>query len=247
MGLQFFDTPISAGAIGKYVLLPGDPGRVATIADLLRSGNVVFSDHEHQLFTGFYGTTKVTVASTGIGGPPTALMVRKLARLGAQVFIRIGGAGAIQPGIQLGDLVIASGAVRDEGMGSVYLPLAFPAAADFDVVHALASSAAAREIPHHVGIVHSKDSFTSQVAPGSLPAAVSLQWQWESWISAGVLASEMEAASLFIAAHVENVKAGAVVLVRHSKDLTAKAVVEDFVPAVQTSLEAVQYLDRKRS
>lgn len=239
------DTRLDPTGVGRYVLMPGDPGRVYSIIEWLDNPRLVFKEAEHLIYTGEYHGIQVTVASTGIGGPPTAVVLTALVNAGADTFIRLGGAGGLQPQVAMGDLVIATGAIRDEGTGQAYLPLAFPAVADFEIAWALADAAKKYACPHHLGIVHSKDSFQSQVAPEKLPNAQRLQWEWEAWLAGNTLASEMESAALFIASQTMGVRAGAVFLVRHSKDHSVKAKVEDFGPAIQVCLGAIELLDQQ--
>lgn len=200
------------GDVGRYVLLPGDPGRVPVIASFLDGARKVAQHREYTTYTGTVDGVPVSVTSTGIGGPSTAIAVEELARIGADTFIRVGTSGLMQPHMQSDDLVVVTGAVRDEGTASHYMPMAFPAIADLDVVDCLRRACAARGLRHHVGLSHSKDSFHSEVTPWRMPIADELQRRWTAWVAGGVLCSEMEAAALFVVSSVLRKRASGLML-----------------------------------
>ena len=217
------------GDVGRYVLLPGDPGRVPLIASFLEDAHKVAQHREYTTYTGHLNGVKVSVTSTGIGGPSTAIAVEELAKIGADTFIRVGTSGLMQPFMQSGDLVVVSGAVRDEGTANHYMPMAFPAIADLDVVECLRQACAARGMRHHVGISHSKDSFYGEVTPERMPIADELQKNWKAWVMGGVLCSEMEAATLFVVSSVLHKRAGGLMIAlnegpRSVEELCATAV-----------------------
>jgi uridine phosphorylase len=155
----------------------------------------------------------VSVTSTGIGGPSTAIAVEELAAIGADTFIRVGTSGGMQPHTWPGDLVVATAAVRDEGTTSQYIPLAYPAVAHVDVVAALRHAAGDLGGRYHAGIVHSKDSFYGEVEPGRMPIGERLRARWRAWVRGNVLCSEMEAAALFVVASILGKRAGGLMLV----------------------------------
>ena len=200
------------GDVGRYVLLPGDPGRVPIIASFLEGAVKVAQNREYTTMTGTLDGVKVSVTSTGIGGPSTAIAVEELVKIGADTFIRVGTSGAMQLFMQNADLVVVSGAVRDEGTASHYMPMAFPAIANIDVVDCLTQACAARGMRHHVGLSHSKDSFYAEVSPERMPMSDQLQQQWKAWVMGGVLCSEMEAAALFVVSSVLGKRAGGLML-----------------------------------
>jgi len=146
-----------AGDVGRYVLLPGDPGRVERIARYLDNPRFVVSNREYCTWTGTLLGEKVSVTSTGIGCPSTAIAVEELIMIGADTFIRVGTAGGIQPENKTGDVAIITGAIRDEGTTSQYLPIEFPALADLDVTLALREAAQKLGLCYQVGVAHSKD------------------------------------------------------------------------------------------
>jgi uridine phosphorylase len=200
------------GDVGRYVLLPGDPGRVPLIASFLENSVKIAQHREHTTFTGMLDGVKVSVTSTGIGGPSTAIAVEELSKIGADTFVRVGTSGMMQPFMQHEDLVVVSGAVRDEGTGLHYMPMAFPAVADLDVVECLRQACLARGVRHHVGLSHSKDAFYAEMTPERLPMADDLKRNWRTWQMGGVLCSEMEAAALFVVASVLHKRAGGIMI-----------------------------------
>jgi uridine phosphorylase len=151
--------------------------------------------------------------STGMGGPSTAIGVEELKLIGIENLIRIGTSGGMQLDVDAGDIVIAQAAVRQEGTSKEYVPVEFPAVANFELTHALKKAADELDYTNHVGVVHCKDSFYGQHNPSRMPVSYELENKWEAWIKAGVLCSEMETASLFTVASVLKMKAAAVLLV----------------------------------
>lgn len=201
------------GQVGAFVLLPGDPGRVPLIAELLEDAHEVAFRREFRTFTGRLGEAAVSVTSTGIGGPSAAIAVEELVQLGAHTFIRVGTAGALQPDVHVGEVVVATGAVRDEGTTRAYVPIEFPAVSNTDVVSALIMSAKRAEVPFRVGVVHSKDSFYGQHEPDRMPTAPSLRDRYSAWERAGALCSEMETAAVLVVASTLGVRAASVIAI----------------------------------
>jgi uridine phosphorylase len=203
-----------AGDVGGYVLLPGDPGRVPAIAAHLDDAREVAHFREYRTFTGTLEGTPVSVTSTGIGGPSAAIAIEELVQLGAHTFIRVGTCGALQAHVHLGDLVVASGAVRDEGTSRSYAPLAFPAVSSPEVVAALRESGTQRGATVHVGVVHTVDSFYGQHEPDRMPVGHELATRREAFTRLGVLCAEMETATvLVVAAGVHGCRAGSILAV----------------------------------
>lgn len=188
------------GDVGRYCILPGDPGRCEQIARHFDDAVFVSSNREYRIYTGTLLGEKVSVCSTGIGGPSAAIAMEELHAVGADTFIRVGTCGGIDLNVQSGDVVIATGAVRYEHTSREYAPIEFPAVADFGVVQALTESARALGMPYHTGVVQCKDSFYGQHAPGRMPVSYELLEKWEAWKRLGVKASEMESAALFVVA-----------------------------------------------
>jgi uridine phosphorylase len=201
------------GDVGHYVLLPGDPGRCALIAEYFDDAHSVAQNREYTTYTGTLLGEKVSVTSTGIGCPSTAIAVEELTAIGADTFIRVGTSGGMQPETRIGDLVILTAAIRDEGTSSQYMPLAYPAVADVDVVVALREAARRRAIRYHVGVGQSKDSFYGEVEPHHMPIADELKQRWHAWVDGGALCSEMEASTLFVVSRNLGVRAGGIMLI----------------------------------
>ena len=196
--------------VGGYCILPGDPGRVPLIAAYLDDAVEVSRNREYLTYTGTLFGERVSVCSTGIGGPSTAIAVEELAACGVHTFIRVGTCGGISTIVCPGDVVIASGAVRQDGTSREYAPIEFPAVPDPDVMFALKSAAEAEDYDYHIGVVQSKDSFYGQHSPERMPTSADLIYKWEAWKKLGVLCSEMEAAALFTAGSALGVRCGAV-------------------------------------
>jgi uridine phosphorylase len=204
---------LKPGDIGRYVLLPGDPGRCQSIAQFFDDPVLIMQNREFTTYGGALLGEKVAVTSTGIGAPSAAIAVEELVRVGADTFIRVGTAGGVHPKVQKGDLVIATGSVRDEGTTPQYVPIEYPAVADFEITAALKDAAAAMGKRYHCGIFHSKDSFYGEVEMERMPNIAQLQNRWLAWVRSNVLASEMESSALFIVSSILGVRAGAIVQV----------------------------------
>ncbi len=235
------------GSVGGYCILPGDPGRVEHIARFIDGAEKVASNREYISYTGTLLGERVTVCSTGIGGPSTAIALEELHSLGAHTFIRIGTSGGINMKVRSGDLVIASAAVRQEGTALHYAPIEYPASASFDVTRALADAAASLGASYHVGVVQAKDSFYGQHSPEKSPVSYALLAKWESWKRLGVLASEMESATLFVAADALGVRAGSVFNVVWNQERKAAGITDepdcmDTTLAIRCAVEAVKLL-----
>jgi uridine phosphorylase len=211
-GLQYH-IRVRPGEVGRYVLLPGDPGRVEKIARFLDGAHFVSSNREHTVWTGSLLGEQVSVVSTGMGCPSTAIAVEELIKVGSDTFIRVGTSGAMQPGMQNGDIAIVTGAIRDEGTTRQYLPIEFPALADLDVVNALVAAAKEQGVRSHTGVSHTKDSFYGEVEMARMPLAADLQNRWNAWVAGGAVCSEMEAAVIFILASIYRKRAGGVMTI----------------------------------
>ena len=198
------------GELGEYCLLPGDPARCEKIAKHFERPEFFSSNREYTIWRGYINGVRVSVCSTGIGGPSAAIAVEELAACGVKKFIRVGTCGGIDLSVCPGDVVIATGAVRQDGTSREYAPLEFPAVSDFKLTTALVDSAKELALPYHTGVVQSKDSFYGQHSPKRMPIASELTEKWEAWKRLGVLASEMEAAAIFTVCASLGLSAGAV-------------------------------------
>lgn len=207
MGVQFH-IRCKGGDVGRYCFLPGDPGRCEAIAAHFDDPVHIGLNREYNIYTGTLLGQKVSVCSTGIGGPSAAIAMEELAAIGCDTFIRIGTTGGIALDVCPGDVVVATGAVRFEHTSLEYAPLEFPAVADFDVTTAL--KAAGEELGYrvHTGIVQCKDSFYGQHSPEKSPVSYELLDKWEAWKRLGVKSSEMESAALFVVASALGVRCG---------------------------------------
>ncbi len=249
-----FHINCKAGDVGRYCLLPGDPGRCEKIAQHFDNPVYVTSNREYVTYSGTLLGEKVTVTSTGIGGPSSAIAMEELANLGADTFIRVGTCGGIRLDVASGDVVIATGAVRMEGTSREYAPIEFPAVADYEVLSALVDVAKAGKKRWHAGVVQCKDSFYGQHSPERMPVSYELQNKWEAWKRLGVLASEMESAALFTVAASRGLRCGAAFHVIWNQERNAAGLDqtrdEDVDAAVRGGVEALKLLiqrDREKN
>lgn len=237
---------LNKGDVGKYVILPGDPKRCKKIAQYFDDPKLVADNREYVTYTGYLNGEKVSVTSTGIGGPSAAIAMEELVNVGAEVFIRVGTCGGMQLDVKGGDLVIATGAIRMEGTSKEYAPIEFPAVANLDVINALVKASENLGYTHHTGVVQCKDSFYGQHSPEIKPVSYELMNKWEAWKRLGCLASEMESAALFIVASYLGVKVGSVFLTvanqEREKQNLENPVVHDTEKAIKTAIEAIKIL-----
>ena len=243
---------VSQGEIGKYCILPGDPGRCEKIASFLDEPYHVGMNREYNIWNGYLEGELVTVCSTGIGGPSTAIAVEELYACGAHTMIRVGTCGGISTKVCSGDVVIANGAVRQDGTSLEYAPVIFPAVPSANVLFALSSAARELGFSHHVGVVQSKDSFYGQHAADRMPTHADLAEKWDAWKRLGVLASEMEASTLFTVGASLGIDTGAVFLSVWNQERyllgldTDKDEEHDTKRAIQCCIEALRIIIRSR-
>ena len=217
------------GDVGRYVLLPGDPGRCELIAASFDDARLVAHNREYRTYTGTLLGEPVSVTATGIGGPKSPWGR---------------GPGGMQPDLVPGDLAIITGAIRDEGTTAHYMPAEFPAVADPAVVAALRAAAARTGCVAHCGIAHSKDSFYGQHQPQRMPVADHLIERWKAWRMGGALCSEMEAAAIFVLGSIYRVRTGGVMLIaaNQERDEPVRTVVHDLHGVIATAVEALRIL-----
>ena len=249
-----FHIACAQGDIGRYCILPGDPGRVPAIAALFDDAKQIAYNREFNVWTGTLLGEKVTACSTGIGGPSASIAMEELHKCGADTFIRTGTCGGIDLNVQSGDVVVATGAIRYEHTSREYPPIEFPAVADFQVTNALVEATKKLGFPLHTGIVQCKDSFYGQHDPAASPVYYELQQKWESWKRLGVKASEMESAALFVVAAALGCRCGSCFHVVWNQEREAagldQKMSEDTSSSVKVSVEALKLLieaDRKAS
>jgi uridine phosphorylase len=201
---------LAKGEVGEYVLVPGDPGRTPMIAKYLDGAREVAFSREYRTFTGTLAGVPVSTISSGMGGPSVAIAIEELGELGVHTFLRVGTCGAAQPEIKMGDLVLAAGAVRSEGTPNGYVPLEYPAVASLDVVNVLMDAAKAAGARHHLGIIRSVDALYSDLVPDRMPRSEQLKEEQKMWSRAGILANDMESATLFVVARIRRLRAGTI-------------------------------------
>ena len=247
-----FHIACAQGDIGRYCILPGDPGRVPAIAALFDDAKQIAYNREFNVWTGTLLGEKVTACSTGIGGPSASIAMEELHKCGADTFIRTGTCGGIDLNVQSGDVVVATGAIRYEHTSREYAPIEFPAVADFQVTNALVEATKKLGFPLHTGIVQCKDSFYGQHDPAASPVYYELQQKWESWKRLGVKASEMESAALFVEAAALGCRCGSCFHVIWNQEREAagldQKMSEDTSTSVKVAVEGLKRLieaDRK--
>lgn len=241
-----FHIRCAPGDVGRYCILPGDPGRSEVIAQYFDNPVHVAYNREFNIYTGTLLGEKVSVCSTGIGGPSAVIALEELHAIGADTFVRTGTCGGIKLEVQSGDLVIATGAVRHEGASREYAPIEFPAVSDYEVQSALVQAAKNLGKPWHAGVVQCKDSFYGQHDPKRMPVSQELLYKWEAWKRLGVLASEMESAALFCCAAALGVRCGSCFHVIWNQEREAAGLDQeeshDLSAALEVGIEAVRLL-----
>lgn len=236
----------ASGDVGRYVILPGDPGRCESIAKLFDEPRFVGQNREFRVYTGKLLGERVSVCSTGIGGPSAVIAMEELTAIGADTFVRVGTCGGIDIDVQSGDVVVATGAIRYEHTSQEYAPIEFPAVSDFDVAAALRDASLALGYRTHMGVVQCKDSFYGQHSPERMPVSFELLQKWEAWKRLGVKASEMESAALFVAASALKVRCGSCFHVVWNQERQAAGLDQkeshDTSAAVRVGVEALKRL-----
>lgn len=246
---KMYHIDMKKGDVGRYVFLPGDPGRCETIASYFDDPKLIAYNREYKTYTGTLLGEKVSVTSTGIGCPSASIAVEELIMIGADTFIRVGTSGGMQPHLVPGDLGIVTGAIRDEGTTLHYLPPEFPAVADLDVVNALRDAAKNLGNSYHLGISHSKDSFFGQHQPERMPVDNRLLTRWKAWVEGGAICSEMEASAIMILSSIYRKRASGIMLIGWNQEgPNPEEHVSDLTALIETAIEGVKLLierDRK--
>lgn len=234
---------VKPGEVARYVLLPGDPARAELIAKRFDEAKEIAFNREFRTFTGKAGGTQISVTSTGIGCPSAAIAVEELSKCGADTFIRVGTAGAVNPKVKVGELVIANAAVREEGTSPQYVPLSYPAVANLEVTNALIEAVRRLKVKHHVGLSVSKDSFYSE-APERAPLAGESAQRWKIWQRARVLATEMECSTIYTLCGINGWRGGGVLAIIGpiGKIVDPHAGIDK---AIDVAIEAVKILARR--
>jgi len=246
------------GDIAKYVLIPGDPARVKLIAGFLTDAKEVANNREFLTFRGKYKGIDISVTSTGIGCPSTAIAIEELANLGAEIFIRIGTCGALQKGIESGDIIIPFAAVRAEGTSKEYIPVEFPAVADPEVFSALTWSAKSQNLKFFTGVNRTHDAFYEHIRNFVRWGDIYLDERMKNW-KYPLVSSEMECAIAFLLPMLRGLKSGCVLAVNTPealedvvKDPNMVYKLDESIPAksgienaIKVALESIVLLNNK--
>ena len=214
-------TRCGEGDIAPYVFLCGDPARVPKIAASWSDTREVCRVREYLIVTGEKDTIPLTAASSGIGGPSTAILLEELAKLGGNVFIRVGNSGAIEDSVSVGDYVITTGAVRDDGTSKSYVIPEYPAVSHYEIVNALVQTAQESGVEFHVGITWSLDGFYARnkvLTPEGKIGSMSYEGYSQHWMNplledlkqAGVKNCDMEAGTILTLSNLFGLKAGCI-------------------------------------
>jgi uridine phosphorylase len=243
-GRKMMHIGLSQGDIGEYVFLPGSPERSEKISKYL-DGTVEAGYHrEFRTFTGALNGTRVSVCSTGIGGPSAAIAMEELHELGAHTMIRIGTCASVSPKVCIGDVIIPNGAIGMEGVGRHYLPVEFPPVPDMDLVARLEAAAVKFNYQYNIGVTIAKASFYTQTAPETKPVAYDLINRWNAYEAGGATSTEMESSTLFIVAACLGIRMATVLVSatnykKYSNE--ARAYPHDFEPrAIEVGIEAMR-------
>lgn len=231
----------------EYAILPGDPGRVDRVKKHLDKAEDIAYNREFRTAAGYYKGVRVLVTSTGIGGPSMVIALEELKNIGVNTLIRIGSCGALQKGIKPGELIIAAGAVRNDGASDAYIERGYPAIADADVTASLIESAEELKYKYYHGLIRSHDSFYTD-----REAAIDRYWS-----EMGLLGSDMETSALFVVGRLRKLRAASIlnVVVEMEGDLgngiNDYVEGEDFSAAgeereIITALEAIVKLDKNK-
>ena len=192
-----FHIKCKAGDVGRYCFLPGDPGRCEKIAAYFDNPVKVQSNREYTTYTGTLLGEKVSVCSTGIGGPSAVIAMEELHNIGADTFIRVGTCASTCADVQCGDIVVVSGSVRMDGTSLHYLPMEFPAVPSYQLLKALEESSVSLGFHTTVGVSITKDSFYTQAEPETKPGSDDLIRRWQSYVRGGAVCTSMEESILF--------------------------------------------------
>lgn len=241
--MKQYHTHTAQGDVGRYVLLPGDPGRVPLIAAHLEDAKHIATNREYVTYTGWLDGEKVSVTSTGIGCPSSAIAVEELYRSGADTFVRVGTSGSLQPGTKSNDLAIVTGAIRHEGTSSHYMPIEFPAVCDLEVVTAMRAAVNRLGVRYQVGISHSKDSFYGEVEPERSAISEELKDLWRAWQIGGAICSEMEISTICVVSSILRARAGGIMAMHGEGDFGP---LDGLIVAAIESVKELIKMDKER-
>ncbi len=242
---------VKPGEVAETVLLPGDPQRVVKISSGWDSFQEVASHRQYVTHTGLYKGTPISACSTGIGGPGTAIAVEELANVGVKNFLRVGSCATLKEDIEIGDLIISTGAIRLDGTSKQYVRPEFPASASYEVVLALVEAADTLGLRYHLGISASTDSFyLGQSRPGFNDYTQSFsETLIEDLKKANVANFEMEAATIFTLANIFGFRSGAVcaVYANRVRDKFAVAGEEDVIACGNEAVRILAEMDEEKA
>ncbi len=242
--MKQYHTQTQQGDVGRYVLMPGDPGRVPLIAARLENAIHIATNREYVTYTGWLEGEKVSVTSTGIGCPSSAIAVEELYRSGADTFIRVGTSGSLQPGTKSNDLAIVTGAIRHEGTSSHYMPIEFPALCDLEIVQAMRSAVQRLGVRYQVGISHSKDSFYGEVEPERSANSEQLKDLWRAWQIGGAICSEMEISTICVVSSILRARAGGIMAMHGEGEFGP---LDGLIAAAVESVKELIKLDKEKA
>ena len=216
-----------SGDISQYVILPGDPERVLRVGKELDSYEEIAYNREFRTIKGFYKGVEVTVTSTGIGGPSAAIAIEELISCGAEYMIRIGSGGSIQSNIKLGDLVIGTGAIREDGTSNMYISPNYPGVPDIKLTNLILETCEELGYSHHYGLIRSHDSFYIDDENEKM----------EYWNKKNVLSSDMESSILFTLGQLRGIKTGSILntVVEYKSDV--KEGIQDYTVESEIVME----------
>lgn len=228
---------VSGQQISPYVLLPGDPSRVDVIGTYLNDFSIIASNREFRVGIGTFHEKRITVCSTGIGCPSTAIAVEELINAGAKYIIRVGTCGgAWRSDIPVGSLIIPMASIRDEGTTIEYLPQGFPAVADFDIVNELVRSAEKEKTKYFIGINRTHDAFYGTQVAITKWGEYLRNERWKN-LETPILSSEMESAALFVIASIRGCKAGAIFAVNANPEPLKNRILNKEIEVITESTE----------
>ena len=237
------------GDIGEYVFLPGSPERSEKISTYLDNAVEVGYHREFRSFTGTLDGTRVTVCSTGMGCPSTAIAAEELHELGAHTLIRVGSCASTSPKVCIGDIVIPNGAVRMEGVADHYVPVEFPPVPNMDLVEYLEKACQKLGYHYNIGLTISKASFYTQMAAASKPYGYELENRWNSYEKGGATSTEMESSTLFVIGESLRIRTATVLVSatnykNYSNDSSKNGPGQWEARAIEVAIEAMRHIIR---
>ncbi|MCL2367468.1 MAG: nucleoside phosphorylase [Oscillospiraceae bacterium] len=238
---------LAPGDVGRYAIVPGDPARSEIIAAHLDNPRLVTQKREHTTWQGTLDGELITVTSTGMGGPSTAICVEELHKCGCDTFIRVGTGASTCSAVGKGDVVVVNGSVRMEGTGCHYLPMEYPAVPTYSLLKLLEESTTSLGFAPTVGVSITKDSFYTQTEPETKPVREELIWRWNSYVRGGAVITSMEESPLFLIGSSLGVRTGSVLVSATdfdggvSKKNSADVYPSDFIQKpIQVAIESLR-------